>query len=167
MVANDSMSIPLVTLLPASGGGSALTLCLDPTETLLELMLSVSGEGATFGRHFLRIGPGLQRRFSARLFAHRPSLRAGLFHVTQQWPSLFSASAGPSIANLSGLGSYGWDLSNEALNATWAREMGLTTHWDLGGTWMPYDGLFLPFKSSGSISRQARVASRRRMFPRT
>ena len=35
MVANDSMSIPLVTLLPASGGGSALTLCLDPTETLL------------------------------------------------------------------------------------------------------------------------------------
>ena len=141
MVANDSMSIPLVTLLPASGGGSALTLCLDPTETLLELMLSVSGEGAKFGRHFLRIGPGLQRRFSARLFAHRPSLRAGLFHVTQQWPSLFSASAGPSIANLSGLGAYGWDLSNEALNATWARETGLTTHWDLGGMWMPYDGL--------------------------
>lgn len=160
MVANDSMSVPMVTMLPAvpatvglhnsgsgsgsSGSSAALTVCLDPTEPLLELMLTVDGQGATFGRHFLRIGPGLQRKFSARIIAHAPSYRAGLHHVVQEWPSLFDAPGGSEIATeFSGLGSYGWDV--EHINGSWAKAMGLVTNWDLGGTWMAYDGLFLPY----------------------
>eukprot|EP01047_Picozoa_sp_COSAG01_P010288 COSAG01_NODE_433_length_17113_cov_23.009757_5_plen_81_part_00 len=45
-------------------------------------------------------------------------------------------------ADFEGLGSYSWN--QDAYNASRANALGFKTNWDLSGTWMPYDGLFLP-----------------------
>ena len=49
-----------------------------------------------------------------------------------------------AATDFEGLGSYSWN--QEPYNASRARALGFKTNWDLSGTWMPYDGLFLPYQ---------------------
>ena len=46
------------------------------------------------------------------------------------------------LEEFEGLGGYTWNMT--LLNTTRGKAMGFKTNWDLSGTFMPYDGLFLP-----------------------
>jgi len=48
-----------------------------------------------------------------------------------------------SVSKFEGLGSYSWFQGE--YNQSRAEAIGFKTNWDLSGTWMPYDGLFLPY----------------------
>ena len=53
----------------------------------------------------------------------------------------FSTTDDGFILNMMDL--YSWN--QQPYNATRANAIGFKTNWDLSGTWMPYDGLFLPY----------------------
>ena len=90
---------------------------------------------------------GYGTRFSAHLLAHAADWRPALRFMTRESPSFFEPPIGAAAAaELEGLGSYSWNL--DPLNATRARALGFKTNWDLSGTFMPYDGLFLPYQET-------------------
>lgn len=145
----DSITLPQVALLPATsassaaGGDLGVTLALDPSEReLLDVVLHVSVARTEFSRRFLRIAGGLQRRFTAHISVHAASIRSSLAFAREQWPTHFMpVNAG--VADFEGLGSYSWFQGE--YNKTRGDAIGFKTNWDLSGTFMPYDGLFLPY----------------------
>lgn len=136
----DMFSVPVATVLPAEAR-SAFSLALDPGDPILELALTVDATGVEFGRELLRIG-GLPVTFSAHVIAHASCWRPGLQFATTQFPSFFLPWV-EHASEFEGLGSYSWN--QQPYNATRAKAIGFKTNWDLSGTWMPYDGLFLPY----------------------
>ena len=137
----DMFSVPIATVLPA-GAGAGFSLALSPEDPVLELTLAVGASGLRFGRELLRLGSGRPMRFSAHVIAHAACWRPALQFATAQWPSFFEPWV-EHASEFEGLGSYSWNQA--PYNASRARAVGFKTNWDLSGTWMPYDGLFLPY----------------------
>ncbi len=137
----DMFSVPVATVLPAEVG-TAFSVVLNPGDPILELTLAVDARGALFGRELLRIGGKNPVTFSAHVIAHASCWRPGLQFATEQFPSFFFPWVEDATA-FEGLGSYSWN--QQPYNATRAKSIGFKTNWDLSGTWMPYDGLFLPY----------------------
>ena len=137
----DMFSVPVATVLPA-GAGAGFSLALSPEDPVLELTLAVGASGLRFGRELLRLGSGRPVRFSAHVIAHAACWRPALQFATVQWPSFFEPWV-EHASEFEGLGSYSWNQA--PYNASRARAVGFKTNWDLSGTWMPYDGLFLPY----------------------
>jgi hypothetical protein len=139
---DDAFILPLVTVLdPSQGVG--ISLALSPDDPLLELRLTTSSTGASFGRQLLRLGQGRVVHTTAHIYAHSASWRPALQRMT----TLFAPYFEPWVDNaeeFEGLGSYSWN--QEPYNQTRGRSLGFKTNWDLSGTWMPYDGLFLPYQ---------------------
>ena len=142
----DSFSLPIVSvLLPSAGVG--VSLALSPEDPTLEVSLRTAPDGAAFDRELLRLGVvgGAPVAFSAHLVAHADCYRPALQFYTSRFPAYFEPWLAPArIADFEGLGSYSWN--QEPYNATRARALGFKTNWDLSGTFMPYDGLFLPYE---------------------
>lgn len=163
----DSISIPIATIIDGTAGSkAAFSLALDPTDPLGEVALRRDEYSVGFERSFLRVAPapsapststsssssrssepagGNVLSFSAHIVAHPPSWRSGLHFYTQEWNSYFVPKVGDAhAAEYEGLGSYSWYQGQ--YNASRSNALGFKTNWDLSGTWMPYDGLFLPYQ---------------------
>ena len=143
---NDSFALPLVTLLDAKRD-VGLSLALSPADSILELTLNTSTTGALFTRELLRLGGGNNKSvsFAAHIFSHAGCWRPALGFLTEEWPTFFEPWVSErQITSYEGLGSYSWNQM--PLNVSRAMSLGWRTNWDLSGTWMPYDGLFLPYQ---------------------
>ena len=142
--ANDSMTVPMVTVLSGAAEGLGLTLVLNLRENVSETVLAVDHGGVALSRQLLRLQPGSRRNvsLSALLLAHEPDWRAGLNRTLRAFPTFF-APAHPNASDYEGLAGYSWNKG--VFNATRAHRLGYRTNWDLSGTWMAYQGLFLGY----------------------
>jgi hypothetical protein len=121
---------------------------LNLRENISEVVLAVASSSVSLSRQLLRFQPGQGHNnvsLSALLTAHHADWRAGLNRTLQAFPSFF-ASVHPNASDFEGLGGYSW--SKGVFNATRARQLGYRTNWDLSGTWMAYQGLFLGYTPS-------------------
>lgn len=136
-------SIPVVAVLDeASDRGVSLALSVD--DPLLEVALETFPQGGlAFRRELLRLGDGRNVSFSAHVVGHRAAWRPALRFMLRQFPDYFVSQV-QDLTEFEGLGSYTWNMSK--INVTRATSLGFKTNWDLSGTFMPYDGLFLPYQ---------------------
>eukprot|EP00038_Savillea_parva_P010156 m.188310 g.188310 ORF g.188310 m.188310 type:complete len:848 (+) comp17384_c0_seq1:177-2720(+) len=144
----DSFTLPVVTLLGGgngNGGGVGMSLALSPEDPTLEVGLGVQANGVAFSRQLLRLGGPSPVTFSAHIVGHANCWRPALQWFVSAYPDFFESWV-PHAADFEGLGSYSWN--QQSYNATRARALGFKTNWDLSGTFMPYDGLFLPYQDS-------------------
>lgn len=139
---NDTFSLPIVTLLDAPKD-AALSLVLSPEDAELELNLHVRKGGAAFVRDLHRLGQGREVVLHAHLLGHAACFRPGLDFLTRRFAPYFEPWV-DNAADFEGTASYSWFQG--AYNVTRAKGLGFKTNWDLSGTWMPYDGLFLPYQ---------------------
>eukprot|EP00041_Stephanoeca_diplocostata_P027866 m.777446 g.777446 ORF g.777446 m.777446 type:complete len:964 (-) comp23264_c0_seq2:304-3195(-) len=145
----DSMTIPIATVAATDARDATpvgFSLALDPADNLLELELSRNDDTIAFARLLQRLDPehpGDPIAFTAHIVGHKPGWRAGLHWYTTAFSRFFLPKVG-NIVDFEGLGSYSWYQG--MYNATRATALGFKTNWDLSGTWMPYDGLFLPYQ---------------------
>ena len=116
---------------------------LSPEDPTLELYLNTSADGVVFQRELLRLGGGRTVRFTAHVVGHAGCWRPGLQFMVNQFAPYFDSWA-DDAADFEGLGSYSWN--RDPYNVSRANSLGFKTNWDLSGTWMPYDGLFLPYQ---------------------
>ena len=91
----------------------------------------------------LRLGGAAPVTFSSHLVGHARCWRPALQFAAVEWAPYFEPWVA-DVARFEGLGSYSWN--QRPYNATRARALGFKTNWDLSGTFMPYDGLFLPYQ---------------------
>jgi len=139
---NDTFSVPIVSVLDHSAD-AGISLALSPEDPLLEVYINTSSSGVVFQRELLRLGQGREVTFTAHLVGHAGCWRPGLQFLVDEYKPFFAPWA-EDAASFEGLGSYSWN--QDPYNATRARSIGFKTNWDLSGTWMPYDGLFLPYQ---------------------
>ena len=172
--ARDSFTLPIATLLfdVESDSDAGLSLALDPSDSLTELTLHTSPSAIGFERELLRMGggkgvgdagggvvtgkgslgagapnppPAVIVQFTAHLVGHARCYRPGLAFLVSAFPSYFVPPAGDARSSeFEGLASYSWNQA--PIDAVRARALGFKTNWDLSGTFMPYDGLFLPYQ---------------------
>ena len=152
--AKDSFALPIASLLNVGGTAAstaeALSIALDPSDNITELTLHASPTAVGFERELLRLGggsrwaPSAPLTFTAHLVGHANCYRPGLAFLTNVFADFFTPPIGDEeAAKFEGLASYSSNL--DALDAERARSLGFKTNWDLSGTFMPYDGLFLPY----------------------
>lgn len=140
--ATDVISIPLISVLdPAADTAVSLVLSVD--DPLLEVALEIFPNGVQFRRELLRLGGGRDVTFTAHIVGHRADWRPALNFMVKAFAAYF-VSGVEDIETFEGLGGYTWNMS--VLNASHGRRLGFKTNWDLSGTFMPYDGLFLPYQ---------------------
>ena len=154
----DSFSLPIATLLLDEATDAGVSLALDPSDAITELTLHASPGSLGFERELLRLGDSTRfsTRFSAHLIGHAGCYRPGLAFLVGAFPSFFVPPVGDErAADFEGLASYSSNL--DRIDAARARALGFKTNWDLSGTFMPYDGLFLPYQEEwpnlGPINR--------------
>lgn len=149
----DSMTIP-VGVLASPACNVTVALALSPRDPLLDVGLSVGnatgvGPGASlqFSRYLLRqTGGGPDVTVAAMIYgAQGVCFRPALAALVESYPEYFLPHPESNATQYAGLGSYSWNL--QPYNATRSASLGFTTNWDLSGTFMPYDGLFLPYQS--------------------
>ena len=139
--ANDSFSIPLGSVLDPTAD-AAVTLALSVDDPMLEVAFETLSSGVRFRREFLRLGPA-PVRFTAHLVGHRADWRPALHFMLKAFPDYFVSTV-EGLDDFEGLGGYTWNLTQ--LDPEHGRKLGFKTNWDLSGTFMPYDGLFLPYQ---------------------
>ena len=144
---DDVTTIPMVSVFPYRTTGFTVALSLD--DILSEEVYLIAGdEGVSFERKFLRVDPGLTRRFSCRLKAHPngSGWRSGLRFVRDTFTSVFAPKVSEeTISAMEGLGSYSWNITGIATEENRLKSMGYGLQYDLSGVYMPYDGLFSPY----------------------
>jgi len=139
---NDTFALPIVTLLdPTKDAG--LSLALSPEDPQLELHLRVQHGGSAFVRDLHRLGGGRDVVLHAHLVGSAACIRPGLGFLTRQFREYFEPWVS-NAADFEGTASYSWYQGD--YNVSRAKSLGFKTNWDLSGTWMPYDGLFLPYQ---------------------
>lgn len=138
----DTFAVPMISVLEAPDA-TGFSLLLSPEDPLLELSASLSPGGVGFSRELLRLSMARPVSFSARVVGHAASWRPAMQFATDEWRPYFYPWVENAV-DFEGLGSYSWN--QEPYNVSRARAMGFKTNWDLSGTWMPYDGLFLPYQ---------------------
>ena len=139
---NDTFALPIVTLLDKSQD-AALSLAFSPEDPQLELHLRVQDGGTTLVRDLHRLGQGRDVVLHAHLVGSVACYRPGLGFLARRFSEYFD----PWVANAAdfeGTASYSWYQGD--YNVSRATSLGFKTNWDLSGTWMPYDGLFLPYQ---------------------
>lgn len=158
----DSMTLPLVVIASTSANSTSAAspgraadamgwaLMLSPGDAALrDVLLRVNRTAAVLGRRELRLDPGRPLTLTAHMLSMSGrsgsgvGWRAALAVLSQLYPSHFLPH-NPAVVDFEGLGSYSSNLA--AYNKTRAARLGFKTNWDLSGTFMPYDGLFLPYQ---------------------
>ena len=139
---NDSFSVPVATVLDTPNG-VGITLAVSPEDPVMELYLNTTADGVVFQRELLRIGQGRALSFTAHVVGHAACWRPGLSFMAATFAPFFEPWA-DDIVDFEGLGSYSWNQA--PYNVSRGKALGFKTNWDLSGTFMPYDGLFLPYQ---------------------
>ena len=156
---DDSFSVPVTTVMREEAGA---TFALSPSDPLLDVVLQINGTaaGATrvaWWRLFLRFcdGDGAQGgarlAVTAHLAARRDAgWRPALALYEALWPEYMRPHDAEYATKFDGLGSYSWYTGDGvgAYNSTRRHQLGFATNWDLSGTFMPYDPLFLPYQKT-------------------
>jgi len=127
---------------------AAISFALNVDDPLLEIGLTVGPTGLSYRRELLRIGQGRAVEFSAHIVGHAADWRPALQFMVDEFSEYFNSPIDPDkLTDYEGLGAYSWAGAGgtAAYNATRAKSIGFKTNWDLSGTFMPYDGLFLPY----------------------
>jgi hypothetical protein len=149
----DIISIPIVTLLDEATD-SAVSLALSVEDPLLEIALETKPSALSFRREMLRLAQGRTVRFTAHLVGHRADWRRALNFMLDAYPDYFISQV-EGLDDFEGLGGYTWNMS--LIDEPKAKKLGFKTNWDLSGTFMPYDGVFLPYQDEwenlGPINR--------------
>jgi hypothetical protein len=136
----DRFVIPLLTVAePAEDLG--LSLVLSPEDTLLELVLRTTAEGAlAWERKDHRLVVGRPVRFALDLVAHEADWRGGLRWMVHRYAPYFDPP-NPRAHAVAGLGAYSaWE---GALDAPKLNAMGFKVNWKASYDF-PYMGMFLP-----------------------
>jgi hypothetical protein len=139
-VTGDYITMPLVTVVePASD--AALSLVLSPEDTLLDLSLSTSTEGAIrFDRTRYRLGGNRTVRFAMDLVGHAADWRDALGWMVNRYPQYFNP-VNPVAEAVAGCGAYSG--SEEHIDVAKLRRMAFRVNWKLSEDF-PYMGMFLP-----------------------
>jgi hypothetical protein len=132
--------IPLATLAEPKED-AAITLVQSPEDTLLDLKLTVTKQGAlAIDRTQYRLGEGRTVRFAMDLVAHPADCRAGLGWMVKRYPQFFN----PGIACADELsGSAAYSGNENPVDAAAFKKMGFTYNWKLSDDF-PYMGHFIP-----------------------
>ena len=130
---------------PILAGRFSRTLTLPLTSTpIINLILTLPLTIHSLSPRLpLRRSHPLISPLQADLAAHDHCWRPALNFSLSRYPAYYRSWV-TNADEYEGLGSYSWNL--QALNATRARGLGFKLNWDLSGTFMPYDGLFLPYQ---------------------
>eukprot|EP01006_Ploeotia_vitrea_P065811 TRINITY_DN93852_c0_g1_i1.p1 TRINITY_DN93852_c0_g1~~TRINITY_DN93852_c0_g1_i1.p1 ORF type:complete len:808 (+),score=70.02 TRINITY_DN93852_c0_g1_i1:44-2467(+) len=156
---DDLMTVPLVHVLPNGAtppkimdstvdNVEGITVALDVSEYLSDVILHASYNRTSFSRHFLKIDVGVNSvMFTQHIKCHRDNdWRSAMGFMVREFPFVMGEPHNTHIRDLEGLGAYTWwqgpwEDDKEDLDA-----YGFKTNWELSGMWMPYDGLFLPYQ---------------------
>ena len=132
--------IPLATMAEPEDN-VAITLVQSPEDTLLDLQLAMTKQGAiTFDRTQYRLGEGRTVRFAMDLVAHPADCRAGLGWMVKRYPAYFDPP-NPVAGAMAGCAAYSG--SEEHFDVEKLRKMAFRINWKCSEDF-PYMGLFLP-----------------------
>ncbi len=132
--------IPLATMAEPDVD-SALTIVQSPEDTMLDLKLMVSKQGAiTFSRTKYRLGEGRGVSFAMDLVAHPADCRAGLGWMVKRY-SVYFDPPNPAADTMAGCAAYSG--SEEQFDVEKLRKMAFRINWKCSEDF-PYMGQFLP-----------------------
>ena len=132
--------IPLATMAEPEVD-SALSLVQSPEDTLLDLKLVVTKQGAiTLSRTRYRLGEGRTVRFAMDLVAHAADCRAGLGWMVNRYTAYFDPP-NPAADTMAGCAAYSG--SEEHFDVEKLRKMAFRINWKCSEDF-PYMGMFLP-----------------------
>lgn len=143
----DVFTVPIVTTY-AAHSNAAVSVALSVDDPLLEIGLTVAPSGMSYRRELLRLGQGRDVEFTAHIVGHAADWRPALQFMVDEFADYFVSPIDPDkLTDYEGLGAYTWTGAGgtKPYNATRAKAIGFKTNWDLSGTFMPYDGMFLPY----------------------